>query len=233
LNHNSRIPLPTVERLATYFRYLIELEDQEVDIISSAYIEEVTGINAAQFRKDLSYFGEFGTPGVGYNVRDLRTRIAGILKVKDEQPVLLVGAGSLGSALVGYTGLRSHKFNVVAAFDNSSAKIGRQLHDLKIMDARDIKEVNETVGARVAIVAVPAAAAQNVVDRLVDAGVKVILNFAPATIRVPDDVVVRHVCFIRELTVLSFYLPREDASEAPSAESLRGSLARTRPAVSR
>lgn len=202
----NRVPLPTLERLATYLRYLNELESREMETISSAAMEEATGINAAQFRKDLSYFGEFGKPGIGYNIAELKQRIAEILKTEHEQPVILVGAGNLGSALVGYNGLRRHNFNIVAAFDNNYNKIGRQLWDLEILDVNDLKTANESLFAKIAIVAVPAPAAQRVVDSLVEAGVKVILNFAPTVIRAPNGVFVRNVCFIQELTVLSYYL---------------------------
>lgn len=226
MGNNSRIPVPTLERLATCFRYLIKLEHQEVDTISSAYIEEVTGISASQFRKDLSYFGEFGTPGIGYNVHDLNRRIAEILKVEREQPVILVGAGSLGSALVGYTGLRNHRFNVLAVFDNNYNKIGRQLWELEIQDIQHVKRINAILEAKLAIVAVPATAAQGVVDQLVDAGIEAILNFAPATIRVPDGVAVRHVCFIRELTILSFYLSGKDSENTNQQDILSADQAR-------
>ncbi|HET6455222.1 MAG TPA: redox-sensing transcriptional repressor Rex, partial [Armatimonadota bacterium] len=138
----NRVPLPTLERLATYLRYLNELESREMETISSAAMEEATGINAAQFRKDLSYFGEFGKPGIGYNIAELKQRIAEILKTEHEQPVILVGAGNLGSALVGYNGLRRHNFNIVAAFDNNYNKIGRQLWDLEILDVNDLKTAN-------------------------------------------------------------------------------------------
>lgn len=203
---DSKVPMPTLERLATYLRYLNELQNSNVDTISSANIEEATGIHAAQFRKDLSYFGEFGKPGIGYNIKDLQARIAKILKVENEQPVILIGAGNLGSALVGYNGLRSHNFNVVAVFDNNFNKIGRRLWELEIQDVIFIKEINESFGAKIAILTVPAAAAQDITDKLVDAGIKVILNFAPTTLRVPEGVFVRNVCFIQELTVLSYHL---------------------------
>lgn len=202
----AKVPIPTLERLATYLRYLNDLEATGVDTISSAEMEEATGIHAAQFRKDLSYFGEFGRPGIGYNVYDLQVRLAKILKVENEQPVLMVGAGNLGSALVGFPALRRHNFHIVAVFDNNRAKIGKRLWDLEILDIAKLGEANESLGASIAIIAVPAVAAQAVTDQLVDAGVKVILNFAPTVIRVPENVVVRNVCFIQELAVLSYHL---------------------------
>ena len=206
-----KVPMPTLERLAQYFRYLCEIENRNIDTISSAAIEDATGIHATQFRKDLSYFGEFGRPGIGYDVSELRKRLAKILKVDHEQPVLLVGAGNLGSALVGYAGLPRHNFHIVAAFDNNPNKIGRPLWGLEILDVARLKEVNADLGAQIAIVTVPAGAAQSITDVLVEAGIKVILNFAPTTIRVPQGVFVRNVCFIQELAVLSYYL-----SPAPS-----------------
>jgi redox-sensing transcriptional repressor len=206
--------MPTLERLATYLRYLNDLEATGVDTISSAEMEEATGIHAAQFRKDLSYFGEFGRPGIGYNVDELQSRLARILKVEKEQPVIMVGAGNLGSALVGFPALRRHNFHIVAVFDNNYNKIGRRLWDLDILDVNRLKEANETLEASIAIIAVPASAAQLVTDQLVDAGIKVILNFAPTAIRVPEGVFVRNVCFIQELAVLSYHLASDDGGRA-------------------
>ena len=206
----TKVPINTLERLATYFRYLNELLSSGVEMISSRHVEDATGIPATQFRKDLSYFGEFGRPGIGYNVRELHARIARILKVDTEQPVILVGAGNLGSALSGYAGLRRNNFHIVGVFDNSPHKIGYKLWGLEIQDVERLKEANERLGAKIAIVTVPAIAAQSVVDRLVDAGIKVILNFAPTAIRVPEGVVVRNVCFIQELTVLSYHLTSDE-----------------------
>src|SRR5579875_2033483 len=114
---NSRVPVPTLERLATYLRLLHDLDQAHIETVSSSEVEQQTGISAAQFRKDLSYFGEFGKPGVGYNVAELEGRIARILQIHRVQPIILIGAGNLGSALVGYPGLEEHKFQIVAAFD--------------------------------------------------------------------------------------------------------------------
>src|SRR5271168_4608449 len=131
-NINGKVPVPTLERLATYLRFLIDLEQSNVETISSAEVEQQTGINAAQFRKDLSYFGEFGKPGVGYNVAELQARIARILKIDQMQPVIVIGAGNLGSALIGYPGLKEHKFNIAGAFDNDEAKVGTRHGDLVV-----------------------------------------------------------------------------------------------------
>ena len=208
-NQNGKVPVPTLERLATYLRFLIELEQAHVETISSAEVERQTGINAAQFRKDLSYFGEFGKPGVGYNVQELQSRIARILKIDREQRLILVGAGNLGSALVGYPGLNEHGFNLVAVFDSASSKIGSFLRGLQIQEIEKVQERNFELQARIAILAVPATAAQNVVERLVEAGITAILNFAPVMLRVPEHVFVRNVSFVQELAVLSYHLSGE------------------------
>lgn len=200
-------PTPTLERLTTYLRCLIDLGAAGTDTVSSAEIERHTRINAAQFRKDLSYFGEFGKPGVGYNVAELEGRIARILKIHKLQPLLLIGAGNLGSALIGYPGLEEHKFRIVAAFDNDPRKIGKRLWGgMDILDIKRLAEVNEAVGARIAIVAVPAAAAQQVTEVAVEHGVRAFLNFAPVILRVPRHVIVRDVSFVQELAVLSYHL---------------------------
>ena len=211
VNSNPKVPIPTLERLATYLRYLIDLEASHVETISSTDVEKQTGINAAQFRKDLSYFGEFGKPGVGYNVVELQTRIARILKIDRMQPIVVIGAGNLGSALIGYPGLREHKFHIAAAFDTDPGKIGRPQGDLIIEDERRLREVNQSLEARIAILCVPAAAAQTVAEEVIAAGVRVILNFAPIILRVPERIVVRNVSFLQELAVLSYHLSTDVA----------------------
>jgi redox-sensing transcriptional repressor len=204
--------MPTLERLATYLRYLIDLDASHVETISSTDVERQTGINAAQFRKDLSYFGEFGKPGVGYNVSELQGRIARILKIDQMQPVIVVGAGNLGSALIGYPGLQEHKFHIAAAFDRDPAKIGRRQNDLTVLDETLLGEVNAKIGARIAILCVPANAAQHVANDAIAAGVRVILNFAPIILKVPERVVVRNVSFLQELAVLSYHLSSETST---------------------
>lgn len=207
---NRRAPVPTLERLATYLTFLTELNAHAVEMISSSDIEARTGINAAQFRKDLSYFGEFGRPGIGYNVKDLVTRVARILKVEQVQNVLLIGAGNLGSAIAGYPGLRAQNFHIVAVFDNNFSKIGRRLWDLEIYDTAELKTRNQELQAKLAIIAVPAPVAQDVADLLVQADIKAILNFAPVTLKLPPDVAARNVDFVQELAVLSFSISRSD-----------------------
>ena len=202
----TKVPIPTLERLTTYLRCLIDAGGTGFDTISSAQIEEQTGISAAQFRKDLSYFGEFGKPGVGYNVAELEGRIARILQIHKVQPIILVGGGNLGSALAAYPGLAEHKFRIVAVFDTDPQKIGKRLWAMDILDFRRLGEINEAVGARIAILAVPASAAQTAADSAIEHGIRAILNFAPVMLRVPPHVIVRNVSFLQELAVLSYHL---------------------------
>ena len=209
MNSSPKVPIPTLERLATYLRTLIDLETAHVETISSTDVEKQTGINAAQFRKDLSYFGEFGKPGVGYNVVELQDRIARILKIDQMQPIIVIGAGNLGSALIGYPGLRDHKFHIAAAFDSDPAKIGRPQGALTIQDEAHLRQVNQEIGARMAILCVPAIVAQSVAEEAIAAGVRVILNFAPILLKVPERIVVRNVSFLQELAVLSYHLSSE------------------------
>lgn len=206
----TKVPIPTLERLTTYLRCLIDLNASSVETISSAEIERQTGVNAAQFRKDLSYFGEFGKPGVGYNVEQLEAKIARILQIHNQQSILLIGVGKLGQALLGYPGLQEHKFHIVAAFDSDPRKVGKRLWEIDILDYRRLNEVNQVLGARMAILAVPANVAQAAAEQAVAAGVQAILNFAPIILRVPPYVVVRNVSFLQELAVLSYHLTSDD-----------------------
>lgn len=203
---SPKVPIPALERLATYHRHLLDLELDGVATISSAELEQHTGIPAAQFRKDLSYFGEFGKPGVGYRVADLRAAIGRILHVDEEQKVILVGAGNLGAALVGYPGLKEQRFRLVAVFDNNYAKIGRRLWDMEILDVARLAEINAREHAGIGILTVPRQAAQEAAEAMIAAGVRCILNFAPTTLRLPAGVMVRNVSFVQELAVLSYHL---------------------------
>lgn len=202
----GRVPLPTLERLATYLTVLTDLKAHNVETISSTDIENRTGVNAAQFRKDLSYFGEFGKPGIGYNVRDLHTRVSRILNLERTQPVLLVGVGNLGSALLGYPALRAENFRIVGAFDDAPAKIGKNVWNLVVKDIEDMAEENAKHKAKIGIITVPASAAQEVAEKLIEANVVTILNFAPVVLKMPRNVIVRNVDFVQELAVLSFHL---------------------------
>ena len=213
----DKVPVPTLERLTTYLRCLIDIGTGGVETISSGEIERQTGINAAQFRKDLSYFGEFGKRGIGYDVRELHHRIAQLLRISEHQNVLLIGAGHLGSALIAYPGWHAYRFRIAAVFDTDPGKIGTTIRRLPVRDFSELESVNESIQARIGILAIPAAAAQPVADRLIAAGVTGLINFAPVKLQVPERVVVREVCFICELAVLSHLIHAD--THAEGAES--------------
>jgi len=211
VNEEKKIPAPTVERMSVYLACLKRLAQERVETVSSSEIGVRAGSNAAQVRKDLSYFGEFGTPGVGYNVIHLRERIVEILGLRRGRDVILAGAGSLGTALCGYQGFSQEGFRIRAVFDNDVAKIGRHIGELEIYDIARLAEINAANPADMAMIAVPASAAQWVAERLVEAGITCILNFAPAKLTLPPEVIVRDVDLSRELAVLSYYLRLREA----------------------
>lgn len=201
------IPEVTTRRLSLYLRVLTDLQDAGVSTVSSSRIAERCDLNPAQVRKDLSRFGGFGTRGVGYKVPDLRAVIEGILGLDRGRRVIIVGAGNLGNALGDYPGFNRGGFDVVGLFDVLPDKIGQ-----KTRGGRPIHAIDDLVdligdrGAAIGIVAVPATSAQEVVDRLVAAGVRAILNFAPSRPRVPEGISIRHVDLSVELESLSFFL---------------------------
>jgi len=210
---NRIAPEPTIGRIALYLRCLRVARQEGAETLSSANIEARTGISAGQVRKDLSYFGEFGKPGLGYAVSPLIARLADIMRLDREQQVLLVGAGNLATALAGYAGLRESGFHLVAIYDNNFSKIGRRIWDLEIQDVERMPELNAEMGAQIGIITTPAAAAQSVAELMVSSGVKVILNFTASRISVPRGVVVRNVDLTQELQILCYYLPGEIKGE--------------------
>ncbi len=205
----KQAPEPTIGRLAIYLRALRTVFEKNINTVSSADIENITGINSGQVRKDLSYFGEFGRPGRGYSVEPLVNKLAAILGLNEKQKVMIVGAGNLGTALVGYTGFTNSDFELAAIYDNNFSKIGRNLWHLEILDIERMTEINKEMGIKVGIITTPGVSAQYVADKMVESGVKVIMNFAPARINVPDSVSVRNVDLTQELQILCYYLPKK------------------------
>jgi len=165
-----------------------------------------------QIRKDLSYFGEFGRSGIGYEVQHLLARLTEIMHLDRQHRVVIVGAGNLGSALAGYCGFVLSPFWVVGIFDNNSSKIGRRLWDLEILDVQRLPEANKDLRANMGLIAVPADAAQQAADLLVEGGVRAILNFAPKMLEVRAEVALRNVDLTRELEVLCYF------TDVPPAE---------------
>jgi redox-sensing transcriptional repressor len=202
-------PEPTIARLALYLRSVRAALREGVETMSSADIEKRTGIGSGQVRKDLSYFGEFGKPGMGYSVAPLVARLSHIMRLDREQAVVIVGAGNLGSALAGYAGFGQSGFRVAAVYDNNFNKIGRKVWDHEILDIRRMPELNREMGVRIGIVATAGSAAQEVADIMARSGVKVILNFAPERFRAPAGTMVRNVDLTQELEILCYYLPEQ------------------------
>lgn len=197
----------TTNRLSVYLRSLNELEAAGVRTISSQSLAEQFHLNAAQIRKDLAYFGEFGVRGVGYYVRDLKRHLRQILGLDRKLGVAIIGAGNLGLALADYPGFRQEGFEILALFDNMSAKVGqRSRGGIPIYDIRDLKKHARRDSISIAVIAVPAASAQRVVGQIVAAGIKAILNFSPGALIVPPDVKLKSVDLTVSLESLSFYL---------------------------
>ena len=203
----GKIPEATVQRLSIYLRYVTQLHRDGVKVVSSYALSKGCGVKAAQVRKDFAYFGELGVRGVGYYVHDLCTDLQKILGLEQVWEVALVGAGHLGSALIAYRGFEEYGFTISAVFDRYPEALPEALRAAHpVYPIEEAREVIRDKGIRIAIVAVPAAAAQSVVDGLAEAGVKAILNFAPARLETPAGVKIRNVDLAVDLGVLSFFV---------------------------
>ncbi|MGQ0732527.1 MAG: redox-sensing transcriptional repressor Rex [Acidobacteriota bacterium] len=197
----------TTNRLSVYLRCLTQLEGAGVSTISSQALADQFHLNAAQIRKDLAYFGEFGVRGVGYYVKDLKRHLRQILGVDRKLRVAVMGAGNLGLALADYPGFRREGFEVVALFDVADAKIGDQSRSgVPILDIRDLRRVVRRERVDIAVIAVPAESAQPVLEQVVAAGIKAVLNFSPGSLIAPHGVKVKSVDLTVSLESLSFYL---------------------------
>jgi redox-sensing transcriptional repressor len=196
----------TVRRLSLYLRYLEEFEDQGIATISSEALASRGGTTSAQVRKDLSFFGSFGKRGLGYAVPELARRLREILGLGRRYRVAMIGAGKIGSALVQYRGFRQRGFDIVAIYDSDPSKVGRQWNGLAVQHIDSLEAELARRPVDMAVLVTPADAAQGVTDRLVRAGVKAILNFAPVQLVVPHDVEVKTVNLALELETLSYAL---------------------------
>lgn len=213
---NKSRPLPeqvselTTNRLSIYLRCLTELDAASVETISSQELAAQFKLNAAQIRKDLAYFGEFGVRGVGYYVKDLRRHLRQILGLDRKLKVAIMGAGNLGLALADYPGFRQEGFEIVALFDVLNEKVGHVSRGgVAIYDIRQLKKVVRSERISIAVIAVPASAAQQVVNQVTAAGIRAILNFSPGPLTVPPDVKLKSVDLTQSLESLSFFLARE------------------------
>ena len=203
-----RIPEATVARLPVYLRALAEEAASGVATISSERLAELAGVNAAKVRKDLSHLGSYGTRGVGYDVDYLAFQMSRELGLTEARPVVIVGAGNLGQALANYGGFSSRGFPVLAMVDSDPDKVGRDIGGVPVRHVDDLPDIVADSPNTIGVVATPAPVAQAVADRLVDAGVRSILNFAPVVLAVPAGVSVRKVDLATELQILSFYQQR-------------------------
>ena len=202
----------TTNRLSVYLRCLNELDAAGMQTISSRALAERFHLNAAQIRKDLAYFGEFGVRGVGYYVTELRRHLRQILGLDKKLRVVIMGAGNLGLALADYPGFRQEGFEIAALFDAANEKIGHQSRSgVPILDIKELKRVAKRDRLDIAVIAVPAPHAQPVVDQVVAAGIKAVLNFSPGALNVPADVKLKSVDLTVSLESLSFYLAQGDA----------------------
>jgi redox-sensing transcriptional repressor len=201
----------TTNRLSVYLRCLNVLDGAGVRTISSQALAEQFHLNAAQIRKDLAYFGEFGVRGVGYYVRDLKRHLRQILGLDRKLRVAIMGAGNLGLALADYPGFRQEGFEIAALFDNVKEKVGQKSRGgVSILDIHDLKKYAKRDAIGIAVLAVPASSAQRVVDLVVAAGIKAVLNFSPGALNVPPDVKLKSVDLTVSLESLSFYLAHGD-----------------------
>ena len=200
------IPRKTVYRLSLYYRALQRLRANKIDTVSSAALAKAAGVKPTQLRKDLTYFGQFGTRGLGYSVEALSARLTEALGTTHLQPVILVGAGHLGSALLRYPGFAKEGFEVVAAFDLEPARARTRDLGVKVLPMTKMVEFVGEQKIKMAILTVPANVAQEVTNDLVTAGILAVLNFAPIILQVPDNVVVNNVDLAIELENLSYFI---------------------------
>jgi len=212
----ERIEIPpdiVIRRLPLYARSLRYLLDEGIQFVSSQELGERINVTASQIRKDLSFFGEFGKQGIGYDVAKLLTHIEHILGLSQDWPMVLVGVGHLGQAIVHYEGFYTKGVKLVAIFDNDPAKLGQHIGEFPVLSQEHISPVVQTHSVKMAIVAVPAPQAQSVTDSLVEAGVRAILCYAPVILQVPDGIYVRYIDPITALHSMTYYLAREEERE--------------------
>ena len=201
----GHIPETTVARLPTYLQVLVDATDRGVATLSSEELAAAAGMNSSKVRKDLSYLGTYGTRGVGYEVAALAREIANALGLAEDRPVVLIGVGNLGRALASYDGFERRGFRLVALLDADPAVIGTQVGGRTVQPIAELEELLRHQAVGMAMLAIPAVHAQAMADRLVAAGVRSILSFAPTHLTVPEHVTVRRVDLATELQILSFY----------------------------
>lgn len=206
MEQRPKVPTPTLNRLPLYYRYLLDAQEQRLGVVSSEMLGDAAGVPAAQVRKDLAYLGEFGRPGVGYDVAAMRDKLARQLGLDVERDVVVVGAGRLGSAISAYRGFATYRLRIAAVFDNSPDKIGTTVGGLLVMDTSKLPSFVQERSIQIAILTVPASEAQAVADWVVRAGITAIMNFAPAKLELPAGVMVSNEDLAARLATLCFRL---------------------------
>lgn len=204
-----QVPETTIQRLPVYLRCLLRAQQDSKPVVSSLQIAGMSGGNAAQVRKDLSYLGELGTRGIGYDTAALIAHVSRILGVNERRRVAIVGFGRLGGALRSYSGLPERGFEVVAVFDSDPAKIGLDADGIPVRSVSHLEEGLAQTRTEIVLLATPASVTQRIAEKAVAAGIKALLNLAPVELDVPDDVAVRQVCLSTDLQILSFHLAQE------------------------
>jgi redox-sensing transcriptional repressor len=208
------IPEATVGRLPIYLRALVEMAERGATTISSGDLAEAAGVNSAKVRKDLSYLGSYGTRGVGYDVAYLIHQVRRELGLTQDWPVVIAGAGNLGHALADYKGFTERGFRIAAIVDNAPDKVGERIGPMTVEPIGGLAAIVRREDIAIGVICTPAGAAQEVADRMVAAGIRSILNFAPAVIAVQDSVSVRKVDLSIELQILAYYEQRKAVLEA-------------------
>jgi redox-sensing transcriptional repressor len=206
----KRIADSTVRRLSLYLRFLEEFEHAGLTTVSSDELAARGGTTSAQVRKDLSFFGSFGKRGLGYQVAELTQSMRRILGLERDWRVVIIGVGKIGAALAQYEGFQQRGFRVVGLYDSDPGKIGRQMYDLTVRPVESLAEDNRERPVDIAVIAVPASAAQRVVDQVVAAGIPGIMSFAPIQLHVPPEVTLNTVNMAMELERLSFALSNRE-----------------------
>lgn len=206
----TRIPQGVIERLPQYLNVLLHLRGEGRQTVSSARLSEMAEVNAAQIRRDLAYFGSFGKRGVGYDVSLLIDQVQRILGSDHAHRIAIMGAGNLGSAIASYDGLRARGFVVAAVFDNDIRRVGQRIGDLIVRDVSELQRVVTEQGIRFGVIAVPPESAQRAADMLCAAGIRVLLNYTPSFVAVPDGVTLHNTDPVRELLHTLYYLSRTE-----------------------
>ncbi len=201
---SRHIPRATIQRLAIYIQVLESFARSGVEVVSSNPLAEACGVNGSQVRKDLAYFGEFGVRGVGYNVKDLISSIKNALGVDRQWRMALIGAGNLGRALLNHGEFRTRGFHIVGIFDCDPFKIGEKIQGLEVICTDELKQKTAELGIEIGVITTPPERAQRAAQHVVDAGITSILNFAPARVKVPENVRVEYVDFFHHLYALAF-----------------------------